>query len=54
MSPSEFLNLLSTALRSRVYYSNAKSLIIANELWEAGELIHDGLGLFTQLASLHY
>lgn len=54
MSPSEFLNLLTTALRSRIYYPNAKSLIITNELWETGELIHDGLGLFTQLTSFNY
>jgi len=53
MSPSEFLNLLTTALRSRIYYPNAKSLIITNELWEAGELVHDAPGLFTQLASFN-
>lgn len=32
MSPPEFLNLLTRALRSQIYYSNAKSLVITNEL----------------------
>lgn len=54
MSPSEFLNLLTTALRAWIYYPNAKSLVITNELWEAGELVLDGLGLFTQLVPFNY
>lgn len=54
MTPSEFLNLLTTVLRSQICYPNAKSLVITNELWEAGELVRDGLGLFTQLPSFNY
>lgn len=53
MSPSELLNLHTAASREWIYYPNAKSLVITNELWEAGGLVHDGLGLFTQLASFN-
>lgn len=38
MSPSELLNLHTAAPRAWIYYPNAKSLVITNELWEAGGL----------------
>lgn len=41
MPLSEFLNMITRALRSWIYYPNAMSLVIMGELWEDGELICD-------------